>query len=309
MKQYILISPVRNEVRNIESTLQSVVRQTRKPLLWVIADDGSTDGTSELVNRFSDIYSWIHLVQLPDRGYYDLMEAGELKAFLQGLATIKDLEYDYIGKLDGDISFDEHYYELLLQRFEKNPKLGIASGNCWHEQDGRQVIEPVFPQHVRGAMRVYRKTCWDEMGGLVRSLGWDAIDCYKARMLGWETRSFEDLLVRHHVKTWAKGGLLHGRRRSGRMEYLIGTHPLFFTAKCLRETLTMPFLISAGALAFGYLASWLKREKRVGDRKLVAFVRKEQISRMFWRFRNRPLTSVAAAVSDCSSSSSKGGAQ
>lgn len=281
MGDYILISPVRNEARNIEATLQSVTRQTRKPLVWVIADDGSTDGTPELVNRFTATHPWIRLLRLADRGYYDLMEAGEIKAFLQGLATVQGMAYDYIGKLDGDISFDEHYYAKLLDRFEQNPRLGIASGVCWHEENGRRVLEPNYPQHVRGAMRIYRKACLDDIGGVVRSLGWDAIDCYKARMRGWETRSFDDLPVRHHVKTWAKGGLLHGRRRSGRMEYLIGTHPLFFFAKCLREVGSKPFLFSAAALAWGYVNAWLRRERCVGDRKLVTFVRKEQLGRMF----------------------------
>ena len=290
MGEYILISPVRNEARNIEATLQSVTRQTRKPLVWVIADDGSTDGTPELVNGFAANHPWIRLVRLADRGYYDLMEAGEIKAFLQGLATVHGIAYDYIGKLDGDISFDKHYYERLLLRFAQNPKLGIASGTCWHEEDGRKVMEKVYLQHVRGAMRIYRKACLDDIGGFVRSLGWDAIDCYKARMRGWETRSFEDLPVRHHVKTWTKGGLLHGRRRSGRMEYLIGTHPLFFCAKCLREVGSKPLLISAGALAWGYLIAWRNREKRVGDRDVVAFVRKEQMHRIHQSLRVKRLS-------------------
>ena len=285
---YIVVSPVRNEAGNIDATLQAMVRQTRTPVVWVIADDGSTDGTTEIVARYAAGHPWIHLLRLPDRGYYDLMDAGELKAFLQGLDTVQGLEYDFIGKLDGDISFDENYYARLLQRFEENPKLGIASGTCWHDEDDRRVMEKGYPLHVRGAMRIYRRKCWDDIGGPVRSLGWDAIDCYKARMRGWETRSFEDLPVRHHVKTWIKGGLLHGRRRSGRMEYLIGTHPLFFLAKCVRELGSKPFLISAGALAWGYLSSWLKREQRVGDQELRAFVRKEQGDRIARRFGFRP---------------------
>lgn len=277
---YILISPVRNEAKNIEATLRSVVQQTVRPVLWMIVDDGSTDGTQDVVKKYAAHHSWIKVMQLVDRGYYDLMDAGELKAFLGGLDAIQGVDYAFIGKLDGDISFGPDYYADLLQRFAQNPALGIASGVCRHEENDKPVVEKGYPLHVRGAMRIYRKTCWDMIGGAVRSLGWDAIDCYKARMFGWETRSFEDLPVNHHVKTWTKGGLLHGRRRSGRMEYLIGTHPFFFLAKCLREMAARPYVISAGALCYGYLYAALRREKRVCDGDLLAYVRKEQWGRI-----------------------------
>jgi poly-beta-1,6-N-acetyl-D-glucosamine synthase len=277
---YALISPVRNEAKNIEATLQSVTRQTRLPLVWVIVDDGSTDRTPELAERYAASRPWIRLLRLPDRGYYDLMEAGELRAFLTGLATIESMDYEFLGKLDGDISFGNEYYDGLLRHFEESPRLGIASGTCWYEESGRLVMEAGYSGHVRGAMRIYRRACWDDIGGVVRSLGWDAIDCYKARMRGWQTRSYEGLPVRHHVKTWTKGGLLHGRRRSGRIDYLIGTHPLFFAAKVLREIPAKPLVAAAAALAWGYAAAWFKREPRVADHDLVKFVRSEQSSRL-----------------------------
>lgn len=283
--QFIIVSPVRNEARNIEATLQSVVAQTVRPAVWVVVDDGSTDATPEIVKRYATDHAWIRLVTLPDRGYYDLLEAGELKAFLHGLSTVAEVKYEFLAKLDGDIAFDEHYYEQLLERFAENPRLGIASGMCWHEEKGRLVKEPDYPLHVRGAMRIYRKACWDDIGGVPRALGWDAIDCYKARMHGWDTRSFDDLPVKHLVKTWSKGGWLRGRKRSGRIDYLMGTHPLFVLAKCVRDLREKPYIISAGALAWGYFRPWLKRERRIPNAELLAFVRREQLHRLFSAFR------------------------
>lgn len=279
-KNFIIISPVRNEAANIERTITSVLAQSCRPLLWVIVDDGSSDGTTEIIRGYSAKHSWLRLVILRDRGYYDLMEAGEIKAFYEGLSTVGNVSYEYLAKLDGDIALEPNYYEEILRRFAENLQLGIASGTCWHIEKGQKVREVVYKHHVRGAMRVYRKACWDDIGGVPRSLGWDAIDCYKARMHGWVTRSFNELPVTHLVKTWEKGGWLHGRQRSGRMEYLIGTHPLFFAAKCARDLCVKPYLISASALAWGYLRSFLKNEPRVGDLDLIAQVRKEQLTRI-----------------------------
>lgn len=278
--EYVIISPVRNEAANIERTVRSVCAQSSLPKLWVIVDDGSTDDTVKIIKQCAAGRDWIKLLSLSDRGFYDLMEAGEIKAFYEGLTVVGELPFEFLGKLDGDIELEANYYEMILSRFREYPKLGIASGTCWHFDKGQRVKEAVYEYHVRGAMRVYRKACWKDIGGVPRSLGWDAIDCYKARMHGWETRSFDDLPVLHLVKTWAKGGWLHGRKRSGRMEYLIGTHPLFFAAKCLRDLTLRPYLISACALAWGYLGALLVQEKRVGDRELIKHVRREQVNRL-----------------------------
>lgn len=280
----IIISPVRNEAKNIEKTILSVISQTIKPLIWIIVDDGSTDGTDIILKNYLIQYPWIKLLTLPDRGYYDLITGGEIKAFYRGFEVVKDLDFDYLSKLDGDISFDKHYYENLISKFEQNTKLGIASGSCYQIENNEMILEKVYEKHVRGAARIYRKLCWDDIGGVIDDLGWDAIDVYKARMVGWETMSFEDIKMIHHVKTWTKGGLLHGRHRSGRMEYLIGTHPLFFFLKVLRELTKKPFVISCFAFVTGYIKATLKNEERVVDHKLMKHIRQEQISRIvFWR--------------------------
>lgn len=279
--QYIIISPVRNEEKNIEKTIQSVISQTIKPIKWIIVDDGSSDKTIDIVNKYLEAQEWITLLKLPDRGYYDLMTGGEIKAFYRGYQVIKDMDYNYLSKLDGDISFDERYFDNLFKEFNSNNRLGIAGGGCYYkDHTGGFVLEKTYKYHVRGAARIYRRECWEQIGGVIDDLGWDAIDVYKARMLGWETFSFNEIKMIHHVKTWTKGGLIRGRMRSGRMEYLIGTHPLFFCAKVMREFAFKPYIVSACALLYGYMKSFLMNKNRVTSPELRDFIRKEQLKRL-----------------------------
>ena len=209
-----------------------------------------------------------------------MISGGEIKAFYRGFELIKNLEYDFLSKLDGDISFDENYYKDLLFEFEKDPKLGIAGGGCFYKESELLTFEKVYKFHVRGAARVYRMTCWYSFGGTIDKLGWDAIDVYHARMLGWKTRSFNEIKMIHHVPTWTKGGLLHGMNRSGRMEYLMGTLPLFFILKCIRKLKCKPYFLCSTALMFGYLISFIKREEKVVDNELLHFIRREQWGRI-----------------------------
>jgi biofilm PGA synthesis N-glycosyltransferase PgaC len=283
--KYIIISPVRDEENHIEKTIQSVISQTIKPMKWVIVDDGSTDTTSEIIETYLPKNDWITLLKLPDRGYYDLMTGGEIRAFYKGFKTIKHLDYDFISKLDGDISFDEHYYEDLFNKFDSNKKLGIAGGAVYYSENDFLTLEKSYKKHVRGAARIYRRECWDDIGGAIDKLGWDSIDVYKARMLGWDTYSFEEIKMIHHVKTWTKGGSIHGHLRAGRMQHLIGTHPMFILLKAGRGIFQRPFLIRFFAFLAGYLKSHIKQEERVVDRDLMAYIRKDQLNRLLTKIR------------------------
>jgi glycosyltransferase involved in cell wall biosynthesis len=284
--KYIIISPARNEENNIRHTLDSVVSQTVLPMKWIIVNDGSSDKTADIIKEYTAKYEWITLINLADRGYYDLMSGGEIKAFFKGFNTIRDSNYQYLAKLDGDISFDEHYFENLLKMFSSNPKLGIASGACYYLIDNKLVLEKTYKNHVRGAARIYRRECWDNIGGVIDKLSWDAIDVYKARMLGWETRSFEEIKMIHHEKTWTKGGVLHGRMRSGTLQYMMGTHPLFFCSKLAKELFQRPFIIGSCLMAYGFMKPLLMKEERAVEHDLLKYIRGEQMRRLkrFARF-------------------------
>jgi poly-beta-1,6-N-acetyl-D-glucosamine synthase len=283
--KYIIITPVRNEEAYIEKTLESVIAQTIRPIKWIIVDDGSTDNTAKIIEKYTFGHPWISLIKISDRGYYDLSKGGEIKAFYIGYKSLKDIEYDFIAKLDGDISFDEKYFEALFAEFRNNLLLGIASGACYYLVKDKMIIEKSYTRHVRGAARVYRKECWEQIGGPVTELGWDAVDVYKARMLGWETRSFEQIKMIHHVKTGTKAGVFKGRIRLGRVAFLMGMHPLFFSIKAMRELFNKPYILGAMAYLYGYFVSLMHKEKRIVDKKLMEYIRREQFSRLLQIFK------------------------
>src|SRR5204862_6101093 len=122
--RYVLVTPARNEVAFIEKTLESVVAQTIRPVKWVIVSDGSTDGTDEVVRRFAAQHDWIELVNLPDRVERNF--AGKVSAVKAGQASVRELQYDAIGNLDADISFDKDYFSFLLQKLAEDPRLGLV---------------------------------------------------------------------------------------------------------------------------------------------------------------------------------------
>jgi biofilm PGA synthesis N-glycosyltransferase PgaC len=284
--KYIIISPVRNEEKNIGKTIQSVLSQTIRPMRWIIVDDGSSDKTISIIEEYIKNNNWISLLKLADRGYYDLMTGGEIKAFFRGYELVKNMDYEFIIKLDGDISFDEFYFEKLFNEFKINNKLGIASGACYHYEGDKLVLERAYKLHVRGAARAYRRQCWKDIGGVIDGLGWDAMDVYKARMLGWETYNFEEIRMIHHVKTGTKGGSIHGYVRTGRLEFLIGYHPIFFLFRCIMVMSESPYIISGFACLFGYLTAFLKNEKRVVEDDLMRYIRMEQKNRIISAIRN-----------------------
>src|SRR6266576_4075738 len=129
----VLITPARNEVAYIENTLRSVVAQTARPVRWVIVSDGSTDGTDEVVREYAARHDWIEVVRRPERTERHF--AGKVDAFNAGYSKLRDLEYEVIGNLDADVSFDEDYLASLLRRFVENPRLGVA-GTPFREGDG-----------------------------------------------------------------------------------------------------------------------------------------------------------------------------
>src|SRR6266446_10732688 len=118
LPRYVLISPARNEALYIGKTIESVIAQTVHPVRWVIVSDGSTDGTYDVVMKYVAQHDWIVLVRQPERAERHF--AGKVNAFNAGYARLKDLDYEVIGSLDGDISFDENYFSFLLRKLAED---------------------------------------------------------------------------------------------------------------------------------------------------------------------------------------------
>jgi len=278
---YVLITPARNEVQFIELTIKSVVAQTARPVKWVIVSDGSTDGTDEIVNRYVADHPWIELVRMPVRRERHF--AGKVHAFNAGYARIKDLKYEMIGSLDGDISFDREYFSFLLLKLADDPKLGLVgtpfNGNSNQIYDYRFVSI----EHVSGACQLFRRECLEDIGGYVpvKGGGVDHIAVITARMKGWKTRTFTEKVCLHHRDMGtAQHGTLAAKFRTGALDYALGCHPIWESFRTVYQMTKRPFLIGGLVLSVGYVWALIRRVERPVSRELVTFRRREQVRRL-----------------------------
>lgn len=283
---YVLISPVRNEAAFIEKTIQSVVAQTRLPLRWVIVSDGSTDGTDDIVKKYAAGRPWMELVRLPERRERHF--AGKAHAFEAGYAKVKDLDFDVIGNLDGDTSFDEEYFDFILRKFNENFQLGVA-GTPYREGTFQYDYRFTNIEHVSGQIQLFRRKCFEEIGGYVpiKTGGIDLVAVMTARMKGWQTRTFLEKPYIHHRKMGsAKNGTLVAAFKVGRIDYLLGCDPWWQLFRSIYRTWKRrPIVLWASFCFTGYLWSVLTRPEIVVSRDLVRFRRAEERHRLREFFR------------------------
>ena len=278
--QYVVITPVRNEEKYIDKTLQSVIDQTIMPMQWIIVNDGSSDRTREIVEERIRSHDWITLVNMSDRGF-SAVGKGIVESFHAGFKSIKRPDdWEYIAKLDGDLSMDEKYFENLIFRFEENEKLGIAGGTCFCEENGTMHEEKTPTFHPIAAARLYRRRCFEEIGGLSACNAWDTIDLLRARTKGWETRRFPDSRIIHYRIMSSRQGLWEGKKRTGRNLYLTGYSVLFLLARSIYRLFKKPYIIESAGVMYGYFKAMFKSEPLAVTPEEKAFLRREQRQRL-----------------------------
>jgi poly-beta-1,6-N-acetyl-D-glucosamine synthase len=290
---YVLITPARNEAAFIELTLRSMVAQTVKPLKWVIVSDGSTDGTDDIVRKYAADHAWIELIRMPER--QERHFAGKVYAFNAGYGRLQGLDYEVIGSLDADISFDAGYFAFLLEKLAADRALGLVGTPF--EEGSKQVYNYRFVsvEHVSGACQLFRRGCFEAIGGYVPVKGGsiDHIAVISARMKGWKTRSFLEKTCSHHrVVGTAQHGVLKSRFKYGEKDYAIGNHPLWELFRTTYQMTRKPVLVGGLALGAGYIGAWLRGVQRIGSPELVAFHRSEQMQRLKQKLFNRPAAPI-----------------
>jgi poly-beta-1,6-N-acetyl-D-glucosamine synthase len=280
--KYIIITPIRDEEAYIEKTITSVISQTILPVEWVIVNDGSTDRTGDIVEKYVEKYPWINAVHKENRGFRSA-GGGVIEAFYSGYDALKAKDWNFIVKLDGDLSFDNDYFEENFEHFRKLQEIGIGGGLIYNIVNGALKMEqhPLF--HVRGATKIYKRECWDAIGGLLRAPGWDTLDEVKANMMGWKSQTFPDLKVVHYRYTGAADGQWRTCVKYGRANYISGYHPLFMGLKCLRRVFNKPILLGAFGILYGFVSGYLKGMPQVDDRALIAYLRRQQLNKIFMR--------------------------
>jgi biofilm PGA synthesis N-glycosyltransferase PgaC len=280
--RYAVISPMKNEEKYVRKTIDSVISQSFPPVVWVIVNDGSTDSSADIVANYCERYPWIRLLNVEGLGDRLPEHYGGhvVDLIYTGLQSIETEDLDFIVKLDCDVSFDQLFFDTLLQAFERNPKLGISSGISFILKDGILAEEKSAPGHTLGATKVYRKQCFVDIGGLVPSMGWDGIDEIKARMIGWEAWPLHNLVVVHHRPEGVAMGLLASGVERGKGSYFMGYHPLFMLMRALRRMLRPGLFTDGLGMLAGYFYSLLRGDDRIPDEKFIRFLRKNQIRKL-----------------------------
>jgi glycosyltransferase involved in cell wall biosynthesis len=275
---YVVITPARNEALRIEQTIQAMLRQTAPPLRWTIVSDGSTDGTDEIVARYSAQTPWIHLVRMPERSERNF--AGKAYAFNSVLASIQKLPFQAVACMDADVSFEPDYFAFLLLKLADDEKLGLV-GTPYRESSG-EVYDYRFVSrdNVPGICQLFRRSCMEEIGGYRLSKGGniDTIACLSARMNGWKTRVFPQMTCIHLRTTGtAQRGVLSARFHEGMRDYLVGNHPLWQLLRTMYQGTLKPYVLRGSAIGLGYAWSALRRIERPVPDELIVFRRREQL--------------------------------
>jgi biofilm PGA synthesis N-glycosyltransferase PgaC len=290
-ERVLIISPVRNEAAHIERVARSVAAQTLAPVAWVVVDDGSTDDTLARLHALAreiDVLE-VHARPADTEPVVDrLAIAAAPRTFNYGLEMAGDVDFTHIVKLDGDIELPPDYFERLLERFDADPQLGMACGNLIEPRGGRMVLLPVPSTHVHGALKCYTRACWDAIGGVQARLGWDTIDETYARMRGFTTRNYLDIVAIHLRPHASADGTLRGRARHGQCAYIAHFGPVWIALRSLKIARSRPVGISGLAFFFGYARAWARGVEQVPDREFRRFARRELRLRMLRAVRSAP---------------------
>jgi glycosyltransferase involved in cell wall biosynthesis len=289
----LIVSPTRDEAAYLRRTINSVVRQTVRPALWIIVNDGSSDATGSIADEAAQQYPWIRVLHRPT-GQPRRVGPGVVEAFYAGLALVELDDYDFVCKLDGDLEFPADYFAILLERFAANPRLGTASGKTFIPVGEGLVKERTGDQFSHGVAKLYRRACFQEIGGFVREVMWDGIDCHRCRMLGWEAISYDEPeLAIVHLRQMGSSykSIYHGRMRWGRGQYFMGTHPLYLLAAAIYRMAERPWVLGGACIAAGYLQAAWQRQPRYGDRAFRSHLHRWQfreLRRLLFRPFRRP---------------------
>jgi glycosyltransferase involved in cell wall biosynthesis len=285
-QKYVLVTPVYNEEKYIEETIKCVLAQTRRPVRWIIVNDGSTDSTGDIVRCYAASHSFIQCYDHDKTKVKDSYYGYRTRAFLAGYdLLVKDESYEYVGCLDADISLPENYYEKILVEFERHPELGITSG-VYCEKVGERCREvKIARNHTPGALQLFRRECYEEIGGYwpLRYGGDDSLAEIMARTMGWQTWSFRHIRVVHHrpVGTGDGKSLVIARFKHGLTDYTLGSHPMFMLFKFMRRCfIDRPLVISGFAGFLGFLSGYLKREEQPIPQEVKKYLRSEQCKRL-----------------------------
>jgi biofilm PGA synthesis N-glycosyltransferase PgaC len=277
--KYVLITPAHNEELFITKTLESMAAQTLLPERWIIVNDGSTDRTADIAASYAKRFPWIQLIHRSPR--LDRHFGAKVHAFNAGLEQVGSIDFDVIGNLDADISFDPNYLEFLMKKFATDPALGVA-GTPFLE-NGYDSARDSFEgeNHVAGGCQLFRKRCFQDAGGYVPNPagGIDWIAVTTARMKGWKTRSFPEKRFHHYrALGTAEKSSMAASFSYGEKDYFLGGSPVWEAFRVIYRMRKQP--VDGLGLLSGYCWAALRGIERPVSSELMRFHRHEQMKKL-----------------------------
>lgn len=289
-EKYIVVTPVKNEEANLWNLIQSMAHQIRKPVLWVIIDDGSTDNTPEIIKKAQKEYSGIHSIRmnLGERDIGPHLASVIRKGFTIAIEYCKrnGIDYSYLGNVDSDLTLEHTFFENLIKEFENDPNLGIASGGTNHIIGDHVVHAALRIDEPSGGHMLIRRRCFEDCGGIPLTYAWDSVLKAKTKLRGWSTKRFEENIATEIRDVSSAEGYWKGHIHYGKSDYYLCHNPIHVLVKGIRYSLRRPWYRGIAYLA-GYLSSIIRREKQVDDEEVRKYFWNKWKSiykhRLFWR--------------------------
>jgi cellulose synthase/poly-beta-1,6-N-acetylglucosamine synthase-like glycosyltransferase len=279
--RYVLLTAAKDEAACIGEVIQYVVSQTVKPVAWFIIDDGSTDRTAAIVESFAAKHPFIKLQSASARSNRNF--GSQYKALRAAYDLAQSLEFDFVAIQDADQAPErQDYYESILTEFQKNPRLGGASGVIYERSRGKWEFRSANAEDALAASTVWRRTAFDEVGGYTPMYyqGTDWLIQLQMKMAGWALLTRPDLHILHYRPTSSAGGIWRGRYHAGLSDASFGSHPIFEMLKCGRRLTTHPVILGSLVRFWGYLWWHMSGRKPIIKPDEVAFLRQEQCVKM-----------------------------
>lgn len=279
---FVIVTPIKNEAPYIKDNIISVVNQTIKPKEWVIIDDGSDDDSVEVIMNVIKPYPWIRLVKNNTLGERREGGAKVVNAFYVGYDSIINKNYEYIVKLDGDIVLPPDYFERMLFEFKNEETLGICGGVIVNKfSDNKLIRERSSHFHVRGALKMIKRKCWNDIGGFKRVWFWDSLDIMEARFKGWNTRSIEIDVIHNRPTTSAYDPIKHAYK-SGYETYKMGADFKLTLLRVFVRLFRRPFITVGLSFLRGYREAIANKEEKIVSDSLAKFINKTQFGRLIF---------------------------
>lgn len=285
---YFIVTPAKNEEKSLPSTIRSIEEQTVKPVVWVIVDDGSTDNTPKIIEDVKKKHDWILSIRLKE-GKRDLKihYASVCKTGF-GIAISycneNKIEYEYVALVEADMILKKAYFENLINEFEQDPKLGIASGSVWFCINGKETQLELREDLAFGANRLWRKKCFEETGGYMLTHAADSVSNVKAKLSGWKVKQFEEYKCIQTRMTSSAEGLWKGWRIRGEGSYYFNTPPFFVILRAIRYLFKKPYYVGLSYF-IGYFGSYIKRKEKTDDAEIQHYyrhTRPKEMRKIYW---------------------------